>query len=281
MVILPLMWIGRGASAAGITLQRRGQGEIAAYQRVEFEVALDRTYANPFDPDEISVDATITGPDGKHLIVPGFWGQDFPDTFQDPRGISAAPTAAASFRVRFAPTCAGRWEVTVAAKDQQGLVQSTPVAIDVASSASTGFVRVAPENHAYLQFDSGAAYFPIGLNLAWTNGSNEKQFVDWFDRLHAAGGNFARVWLCHPPVRIESEKSGLGRYDLRNAAYFDDLLALAERDGLRVMLTINNHRELLDRDMWGLGQWGANPYNAANGGPATMPIDFFTSPAAR
>ena len=82
-------------------------------------------------------------------------------------------------------------------------------------------------------------------------------------------------------MRLESERTGLGRYDLRNAAYFDDLLDLAGRGGIYVMLTINNHRELLDRDMWGPGQWPANPYNAANGGPAKMPIDFFTDPTAR
>ena len=72
------------------------------------------------------------------------------------------------------------------------------------------------------------------------------------EKLKEAKGNFARVWLCHPPLRIENERVGLGRYDLRNAAFFDDLLDLAQRDGIYLMLTMNNHRELIDRDMWGL-----------------------------
>ena len=47
------------------------------------------------------------------------------------------------------------------------------------------------------------------------------------------------------------------------------------------MLTISNHREFLNRDMWGAGEWPTNPYNAELGGPAKLPIDFFTNPIAR
>jgi hypothetical protein len=47
------------------------------------------------------------------------------------------------------------------------------------------------------------------------------------------------------------------------------------------MLTFLNHRELLDKDMWGPAGWPVSPYNAANHGPATRPADFFTDESAR
>src|SRR5262249_40217586 len=74
-------------ASAAVSVRQRDNSALKAYQRVELEVTLDRSYQNPFDPEEISVDAQVTGPDGKHSLVPGFWGQDFPNTFQDPRGI--------------------------------------------------------------------------------------------------------------------------------------------------------------------------------------------------
>lgn len=268
-------------SSAAISVQRRGEGLVRAYDRVELEVRLERQYENPFDPGQIAVDAKVTSPDGTKVVVPGFWGRDFPNTFQDPLGIKARAMGEASFRVRICPTRAGRWTIVVVAKDQHGTVQSDPMAIDVASSANPGFVRVSPANQQYLKFDGGGAYFPVGMNIAWADGEHEKDYLEWFSKLHEAGGNFARVWLCHPPVRIENEHAGLGRYDLRNASYFDDLLDLAQQKGIFLMLTMNNHRELLERDRWGSGHWGANPYNAINGGPAKLPIDFFTNPTAR
>lgn len=281
LLVAALLCRELAAAGAAVVVRRRGNSPVASYQRVELEVQLSRQYRNPFDPDEIAVDAQITDPNGKHFDVPGFWGQDFPNTFDDPHGIKAAATGAASFRVRFCATSPGRWSVVVRAKDDKGVSASEPMIIDVEPSKSRGFIRVSPENRQYLQFDSGDAYFPIGLNLAWTNGEDEKRFVPWLDKLSKAGGNFARIWLCHPPVRIENEVCGLGKYDLRNAAFFDDLLELAETRGIDVMLTISNHRELLDRDMWGAGHWPNNPYNADNGGPARLPIDFFTDPVAR
>jgi len=44
---------------------------------VEFTVSVSATYDNPFDPDDVMVDAQITGPSGKMLVVPAFFHRDF------------------------------------------------------------------------------------------------------------------------------------------------------------------------------------------------------------
>src|SRR5262245_56766925 len=49
---------------------------VPVYQRTEFIVRVSggaAPYANPFDPDEVAVDATVTGPGGRTLRVPAFW----------------------------------------------------------------------------------------------------------------------------------------------------------------------------------------------------------------
>src|SRR5690348_4054222 len=63
-------------AAPSVSLRRAADRPIVAYQRVEFEIALDKTYDNPFNPDEIAVDAEITSPDGRTIRLPAFWDRD-------------------------------------------------------------------------------------------------------------------------------------------------------------------------------------------------------------
>src|SRR5688500_15815887 len=46
---------------------------VTTFQRLEWRVTLDRSYENPFDPDEIAIDAAFIAPDGRNFVVPAFW----------------------------------------------------------------------------------------------------------------------------------------------------------------------------------------------------------------
>ena len=61
------------AGALVVTLRRAADRPAAVFGRIELDIRLDKTYTNPFDPDEIAVDAQITSPDGKTLRLPAFW----------------------------------------------------------------------------------------------------------------------------------------------------------------------------------------------------------------
>lgn len=230
--------------------------------RIEFTVDPGATYSNPFDPDEIAIDATFTGPNGESLSLPAFRDEQF--------------------FVRFYPTSPGKWSMTAAVRDKSGQRQSQPLSFDVEKTNSRGFIRRAKDNTRYFQYDSGDPYFVIGLNMAWPDReSGAARIGEWFKKLSDNGGNWARVWMCHPPVMIENKTTGLGRYDLPSAKYFDQILDEAQQRGIGVMLCFINHRDLIDKDRWGNAIWPVNPYNAANGGPATRPADFFTDERAR
>ena len=46
---------------------------MAVYDTVELTAEIAATYDNPFDPDQIAVEARVTTPEGKVLSVPGFF----------------------------------------------------------------------------------------------------------------------------------------------------------------------------------------------------------------
>ena len=240
----------------------RALDRAATFKILEWDIHLDRTYKNPFDPDQIAVDATFSGPAAQKLVVPAFWNRD-------------------RFVARFAAPAAGAWSMSVAAKDDSGERKSSPQTFNVAKSDDNGFVRRTPGNPSYFQFDSGKPFFLLGLNLAWAGRRGIAAYEMYFPELSKSGGNFARVWMSHPNLMTETVEAGVGRYDEDALAFYDRVFDLAQRHGIYCMVTLNNYRDLRASDEWGDATWPRFPYNAANGGPATRPADFFTNAEAR
>ena len=270
LLTIAVLVVVAGPALADVSVQPLGKLEqLSTFQRVEFRVELDTKYDNPFDPDEIAVDASFTGPEKRHVVAPAFWMK------------TRGQPESAYFCVRFAPSAPGAWTMTVRAKDKRAVQESAALQFNVAPGKSRGFVRRVPDNPRYFQFDSGDAFFMVGLNLAWARDGNAALYEQWFRELSSVGGNFARVWMTHPNVPTETAEAGPGRYDQRACAYYDDVLGLAERHGVYCMVTLNNYRDLRTADNWGACRWPVSPYNKANGGPAERPADFFTDPVAQ
>jgi len=252
---------------------------LAAYGQAEWTVTLDKTYANPFDPDEIAVDAAFTGPRGQVLRLPGFWYGNFRRQASADGSETLTPQGEPEWRVRFCPPAPGRWRVVVTARDATGIGASSPVTFTVQPSKAPGFVHRAPGSDRYLQLSSGAAFFPIGENVCWAGRRGLADYETWFPHLSAAGGNYARLWMANRP--LEHGKNGLGRYDLASAWYFDQVLRLAARHGIHCMMALGTYGEFTTGGYFNEGQWPVNPYNKANGGPAATPTDFWTDATAR
>ncbi len=275
--------------AAVWTLTARGEvavaprttGPAAVYEPYEWTIKLDQTYQNPFDPAEVAVDVVFTSPAGKALRMPAFWYQPFGQQ-PDGRGNSRlTPAGEPMWLVRFSPTVGGQWKLSAIVKDKAGEKTSAPVSFTVEAGKRPGLVRKSSSSPRYFQFDSGQSYFMVGLNVGWPGRRGLADYEDWFGKLHAAGGNFARVWLAAPNRMVETKDTGLGRYDLAALAHYDRIFELAEKNNIYIMLALANHRELLASDAWGTGGWAINPYNAVNKGPATRPVDYVTDPLAR
>jgi len=274
-MVLLAGFLAPASGAEILTVQRAAAtppGQV--YRMLEWVVDPGRAYAHPLDPGQIAIDGTFTGPRGATITIPAFWA----DTFATPP--FATPTTPLPVRtgghwlLRFTPTSAGRWTLAVTAHDARDTRTAGADSFVVAPGAGPGFVRRAGR---YLQFDTGGAYFPVGLNMAWgTRGGNVEQYEHWFATFAAAGGNFVRVWQCPPARRMVGP--GGAEFDLAVLDYYDAVLDAARKHGIGVMLTLNNFREL-HSDGW--LTWQENPYNAAHGGPATQAADFFTSAAVQ
>ena len=68
--------VGRAQFADAHPLEIRSvalsTASVPTFSPVEITADVAATYENPFDPDQIAVDAEVIAPDGKSVTVPGF-----------------------------------------------------------------------------------------------------------------------------------------------------------------------------------------------------------------
>ena len=75
----------------------------SAWQKAEFGIRNVPPAKNPFDPDEIKVDALFTAPSGARFDVPAFWFQNY-ERSQADGGESLKASGEPEWRIRFTPT---------------------------------------------------------------------------------------------------------------------------------------------------------------------------------
>ncbi len=274
----------------------------ARYEKVEIALAAEPPPANPFDPNAVTLDATVTPPSGKGFRVPGFWFQDFTRSLKEPAAKDAARAelleraGAAEWRVRFSSGELGLHRVALELKDASGLKRSAPLEVTVKDGPRRGFIRASPRSTTYLEDASGSAFFPIGQNLCM---SPDREGTYFFERilpkLAASGANYVRLWeeyyvqgdLKRPAAPgdgsntgfpLETAITGIGMYDLECAWKLDFVSELCGRLGVYWQLAFENvvwwNRKLPHR-------WKRNPYNAEKGGPCAAPLDYLTDPKCR
>ncbi len=269
------------------------------YEKLELTIDLTATYRNPYDPDDILVQARFDAPGGGRVTVPGFYYEPYEPVCGQTvlaGGVSYRPAGAACWKVRFAPRRVGEYRCVVSARGRAGgRVESAPIAFRVKPSPAPGFVRVSRRAPRYFEFENGTLFYPSGANVAWTHErSRGKPFACYeyyFRKLAAAGGNATRVWICHwswlewtpkpaPPESTFTGYAGAGCYNQKVAAAFDRIFALAERYHLKVVLCTDDNNELFTHRR-GYGNWEWHPYNTRNGGPCRTPAEFWTNAKAR
>ncbi|MBI5959779.1 MAG: hypothetical protein HY866_13650, partial [Chloroflexi bacterium] len=88
------------------------------------------------------------------------------------------------------------------------------------------------------------------------------------------------VWMASWGFGIEWSDTGLGNYDNRQdrAYLLDKLFEMVDERGIYIMLTLINHGQF---SLTTNTEWEGNPYNVANGGPLSDPVEFATDPEAQ
>ncbi|QEH35513.1 hypothetical protein OJF2_40650 [Aquisphaera giovannonii] len=155
-----------------------------------------------------------------------------------------------------------------------GVVEARP---DAGPTPSTSWVRLGP-GRRYFETEDGRPFLVIGQNdaLTWPDlegllGRRDPGAVDrhlaW---LRKSGVTTLRVMLEYvgDGLYLESQP---GEFDPVVVRAIDDLVALCERHGLRLLLTPFD-----TFFTWVL--WDSHPYNAGRGGPCRRQLDLLTDP---
>jgi len=289
---------------------RENAPEVGRYERFELTFDINRHITNPFDPDQIKIDATFLDPKGKPIAIPAFYYQDHVRRIKNNRE-ELVPVGPGTWKVRFAPVAEGphAYYLTVqyAGERQKGRPEPERLVTGRRSfvctpSKSKGFIRVCKKDPNYFAFDNGEWFYPIGHNVHSPSDDTPRaaaiqhalgatimpdhgtfNYDYLFKKMADHGENFAEVWMCSWWLGLEWVKdwrnyNGLTRYNLHSGWRLDYLLELAERHDLYINLVIDNHGKA---STWCDPEWEDNPYNEVNGGFLESPEDFFRNPIAK
>ena len=228
---------------------------VGLYEKLELWIDLDSEITNPFDPEQIDVQAEFTAPSGKVWTI---WG------FYNPTSVDV------HWMVRFSPTEKGTWRYIVKVKDTEGSAQSRMNSFAVVTSEHHGFITIA-DNRRYLRHSDGTSFYGVGLwynDSPWRINRGTIQEKD-LDNLKRRGANF----ICTRLEMLETLGTGLGRYDQAVCSRLDDVFSWCEQRDIYISLNLWFHN-YISETVWGSWLKG-NPYKSI-----TKMSDFFSSQEA-
>lgn len=264
----------------GIGEVRASADNVAQYAKLELDVAVSGTWDNPFDPEQVALDAEFACPDGRTLTVPGFFYQGYARTGFGNREMYLQD-GEPGWKIRFAPPVAGRYSYRLRLRNRGSVVESSEHTFTCAKADDAhGYLRVSGENPHYLQFDDGTPFFALGENIATFPTFGLAEAEKLYESFAGVGGNLSRWWWSYGMSDLESRASqrpeeGVGRYKLMSAWCIDQLMGKAEELGIYVMCCFET-QQYLRRDK----RWPQFTYNVANGGPVASPKEYFTNAEA-
>ena len=271
----------------------------SVYGRYELRFDLTDRYANPFDSDEIAVDAEISTPSGAVVEVPCFYYQNCLRE-QTASSERILPQGRPEWRLRYSPVEPGEHSIALVARDRFGTNRLDAAATFTATPAAPGAmhpVRVCEQAPHFLEDTAGTPYFPIGFNIRSPFDSRMDVRFPWrlrhlegtssyarrFAAMHEAGLNFAEIWSSAWCMGLEwtpkvAGYHGIGQFNLLHAWERDRVFEMAAENDIRINLVLNNHGRLSG---YCDPEWQDNPWNAANGGPFQDPMQWFSDERAQ
>ena len=242
-LITLLVFYGFSSAQLAIEVQSLEPANPGLYEKIELKLQLkNATFSNPFNPNEIDIQAFFTSPTDSIWPVFGFY-----DNYR----------TANAWKVRFAANETGPWRCVVRVINHGDTAWSAQYNFTVDSSAYHGWIRVSKRNAHYFEYDDGKPFYGVGAYYPW--GVNNGP--DGLELLQNSGANIFGYWnIMYGDEEgiIESLNSGLGRYDQTKCGRIDQVLQWAEQRNLKIMLAIWPH-DLLSNTVWS-HQWHNNPY---------------------
>jgi len=265
-----------------LSVSHQGLGKVGLYDKYHAEfISSGEDFHNPFDSQEIELNALFSSPNGAAISLPMFFLQ--------------AHDTNVRWGLNFSPRQLGIYSYVVQMKHQGKVYLSAPIKFVSIPSNKTGFLHQ-DDNQGSWVFDSGERFRGVGLNIAWearlSIGDDPKHdYAYLLSKMKENKINLVRTWINVPwNIPLEWQQPNFGRYKAYNGiglhpqaiARFDYLINHAEKNQVNLMLTMDYHGSLWSKDFdkWGNDHWKNHAYNVKNGGPAATPAEFFTHPKA-
>lgn len=285
----------RDTSSPFIRDVRPSASQVTCYGKFEVTFDLPDRYANPFDPDQVSVTATIETPRGETVTIDGFHTRGYYRQVR-PTGEETLPQGPPHWQIRYAPLEPGTHRYTLRVRDAHGSAAWGPGTFLALAPTQPGYVRVSRIDPRFFEFDNGSPYFPIGHNIRspsdermnsqfpwskrWVEGT--AAYNRYFPAMREHGETFAEIWMAAWSLGLEWSPGwrgyhGIGQYNLMNAWELDRVIDEADRNGIYLNLVLFNHGKFTTRSD---AEWQHNPFNKAIGGYLEKPEEYFTDPRA-
>lgn len=210
------------------------------------------------------------------------------DTFTTVRGFFDTHTDGSSWIVfRYSPMQLGAHVISLSINGQQPVTAcgSNCRFTAIANPNQTaGYVQVATNKQHFVTSGYNHSYFGVGENLAWAKWGGSAGIHGWapyIQNLSSAGANYIRVWLTDGGWDDMAVETELGNYSLTNTDNIDELLALAEANGIKVLMCTESFNFFCSKPKPTPCNWDGCVYNEKNGGFLSSAADFFTSERAK
>lgn len=249
-------------AAAGQGLAFRERLPQYGLQEIKFQIPTGAP--NPYDYDQITVDALLTSPSGKSIRIPAFYAEAW-------NPLQNFPERAVGWFVRFSPTEAGTYKGSIFVS-MRGATPTPLAELSFMVDASAPPDRLRREGNRLVD-KNGEPVFLYGANLCWGDVRDLAGYLELLKEAARHNVNCIRLWLAPWWLPIEGQ---LGRYDQNACARLERIMSEVESLGLNVILCIEQHGNFLPE-----GDWPRHPYNSINGGPCDNPIDFFSDETAK
>ncbi len=276
------------------------------YSKYEIRFSLNLDYQNPFDPEDITVNGIFTYPDGREACVPAFYIEEMEYNKADTTLMTYYKNNYTDLEksywcVRFSGDTEGDYTFKLQAITSDGSEYYTDTQnFSLLYSTNDGFIEISKISPEYfIDSSDGSLFYGSGSNIAWvrsqfTSNPNHLSYEYFLTQAANSGTNLTRIWLCHwawlewmPEEGNTNTYSyaGLGYYNQCISSALDNIFEMCEEKGLRLILTLDDNNEHGSAtDSVGFptyDSWAYNPYNFANGGPATDTDDYWSNSDVR